>query len=102
MLGDADLPDWAEYYADSGVCLIAHNALWPGVLMVHLGVVPSAWGRTEKPINRLLREIWREHEPDRLIAWVAESNRAVVSLLTRLGWQRDGGFPGVLMYGWRL
>ena len=100
----ADLPEWGDYWAEGGVCLMVHQSLWPGVLMAHLGVKPEAWGKAVEPVRRLLGEIMESEKPERIIAWVPESNRAVIALLWRIGAVQDGGMPlqsgAVLQFGW--
>jgi len=102
---DGPLPDDAMYHARSGVCLVFNWTHWPGVLMAHIGVMPSAWGRVTDAAKLLLIEAWREYQPTRIVAWCLESNRAVVALIKRLGFSRDGGIPlvsPVACYGWSL
>ena len=98
------LPDHLTYYAANGVCLATNWSHWPGVLMVHLAAHPSAWGRTTEPTRALLHEAWAEEGPDRITAWMKESNRAVQALCRRVGMEIDGRFPlaePVVLYGWR-
>ena len=99
-----DLPDWAEYWADGDVCLMTHPWLWPGVLGVHLGVLPSAWGGTVEPVRRLLNEVWQAKQPERLVAHVDEKNRLTVALARKVGMEIDGITPlrsgAVLLFGW--
>lgn len=99
-----DPPESMAYLACGGVCLAFHPALWPGVYMVHLGAMPSAWGRVDKPADAILRAAWADLSPARIIAWVKESNRLTVALCKRLGFELDGQLPlaaPVLCYGWR-
>lgn len=97
-----DLPDWADYWANGGACLMTHTAYWPGVIMVHIGAKPECWGFLDAPIKRLLREIWATERPDRLIAWISERNRAALALARRVGFSHDGYMPnGVFLLGWK-
>lgn len=96
------LPDDLEYWADGPVCLAFHRAPWPAVWMVHIGVKPEAWGRTLKPVLRLLTAFWNDKQPLRIVAWVEDGNRPTLALAHRCGFTNDGAFPGVCMIGWRL
>lgn len=100
-----DLPDWADYWADSGVCIMAHRSFWPGIVAVHIGVLPEAWGNTVEPTEKLLREIWRDANPTRIIAHVHESNRLACRLCRKVGAEIDGRTPipggSVIQYGWK-
>lgn len=98
-LTEADLPEWADYYAGDGVCVMAHPAFWPGVVMVHVGAKPSAWGRISDEGEALLGEIFRDTGAVRLVCWIADANRAAIALARRCGFGVDGGFPGVCMMG---
>lgn len=99
-----DLPDWGEYWAEGGVCIMTHVAFWPGIIEAHLGVLPGAWGKTTEPVRQLLGEIWRTERPKRIIAHVEESNRPTAALLRRVGAVIDGKTPipgaSVIQYGW--
>jgi hypothetical protein len=96
---EADLPDWMEYFAGDGVCLALHPAFWPGVWMVHIGAKPAAWGRIDAECRGLIGEAFKATGAVRLVGWIAEDNRAAISLARRCGFVRDGGFPGVCMMG---
>ena len=98
------LPDGLQYYADAGVCLATHGGMWPGLVMVHIGAKPEAWGCVDSIGTRLLHEIWDTEKPDRITAWFKESNRAVRALCLRIGMTFDGRLDlpePVLIYGWR-
>ena len=98
------LPVWAVYHALGGVCLLAHPMPLDGLWMVHLGVLPSAWGRVTEPARELLKEISAENRVERMLAWVPEDNRHVAALCRRVGFELDGRLPlarPLLMYGWR-
>ena len=41
------LPVWAVYYASGGVCLLTHPMPQDGLWMVHIGVMPGAWGKVK-------------------------------------------------------
>lgn len=98
------LPESLTYYAHGGVCLATHWGHWPGVLMGHVAVMPSAWGRTTEPGRALLLEAWETEKPERIVGWVKESNRAMRAFCARLGMEVDGRLPlaePVILYGWR-
>lgn len=96
--------DWMQYRAQSGVCMIFHVALWPGVWMVHIGVNPAAWGQIDAACKKLLAEFQAEVRALRIVAWIPEANRAVAALAKRVGFTCDGAMPlpggGVSMIGW--
>lgn len=95
------LPDEGFEYRVSGpVCLIFHQAPWPDVWMVHVGVKPEGWGKTVPHVDALLSGFWAEKQPRRIVAWIEESNRAAISFARRCGMTQDGAFPGVVMMGW--
>lgn len=103
----ADLhDDGLEYWAEDGVCGVFHAALWPGVWMAHYGVMPESWGRTIAPARRILAAFWEAKQPQRIIGWTKESNRAALSFARRLGFEIDGrlDLPSgpVIMQGWRI
>ena len=105
-LDPADLHDKGiEYRADSGVCMAFHASFWPTVWMVHIGVMPSAWGKTVEPCKRMLTAFMAEKQAERIIAWIPASNRAVLSLARRVGFKLDGVLPlhgeRITMIGWR-
>ena len=73
--------------------------------MAHVGVKPEAWGRTKSPTLFLLAEAWEYFGPERIAAFIKESNRATCRFAERLGFQPDGRIPltePVMIYGWRL
>jgi hypothetical protein len=86
----AVLPDWLDYYAHDGVCGAFHNALWPGVLMMHIGVMPQMWGRLDNAILDVVSMAISGRDVSRVIAWVLDENKAVLSLARRIGWTIDG------------
>lgn len=96
---------WAIYHALGGVCLLAHPMPLDGLWMVHLGVLPSAWGKVTEPAHELLKEIWADLSAERIAAWVHEDNRHVAALCRRVGFELDGRLPlarPILMFGWGL
>lgn len=98
------LPDWMAYYVNDDVCLATHWTHVPGLLLCHVGVFPSAWGKVKDKGMPLLMEAWAEHAPERMGAWVNQSNRAACALARRCGFVEDGRLPmddPVILYGWR-
>lgn len=101
---DGPLPEHFQYHAIGPVCGVFHGAAWPGVVMGHIGVNPSGWGALDASALAVLQEAWDEYQPDRIIGWVKESNRAMRALCLRLGFEIDGRLPlpePVICYGWR-
>lgn len=99
---EKDLPEWGDYWAKGGVCLVSHNAYWPGIVMVHVGAKPEAWGGLDEDVRSLLAEIWAAEQPTRMIAWISENNRAALALARRVGFEIDGYMPnGVVLMGWK-
>lgn len=90
---DGPLPEWAEYYAESGVCAVFHPHLWPGVWAIHIGVTPAAWGYVDAPLQSVIAEFCHDKQPERVVGWVKESNRAVIALAKRVGFEIDGRLP---------
>jgi RimJ/RimL family protein N-acetyltransferase len=106
MITPDQLPaDGVEYWADEGVCGAFHLAPWPGVWMAHYGVKPSQWGKTIPPARRILYAFWKAKQPDRIVGWTLESNRAAISFARRLGFVVDGRLDlkePVIMQGWSV
>ncbi len=103
LIDGEDLGDWLLYRALGGVCLSFHQHLWPGVWMVHLGAKPEAWGNLDGDTAALVRAFADEVDASRIIAWVREENRAVLSLCRRIGFEIDGRLPArdvAVMVGW--
>ena len=78
------------YYALDGVCVCFHDAHWPGVVMVHHAVKPSAWGHTVEPAKAILRQFWKEHEPEAIIGWTDQKNRMALNFARRVGFVEYG------------
>lgn len=93
-----------EYRAEGGICLAFHATFWPTVWMVHIGVMPSAWGELDRACIRLLTAFQAEKQAKRIIAWIPENNRAVAALARRVGFVTDGTLPlpqqKITMIGW--
>lgn len=97
-----ELPDWMEYWAEEGVCIVFHPMPAPDVWMAHLGVKPEAWGNTLEPTKRILQAFWGEKQPKRIVAWIDDHRRAAIALARKAGAVVDGQFPGTIMLGWRM
>lgn len=101
------LPDHpsVQYWATGGVCGVFHPAHWPAVWVAHYGVRPEAWGRAVKPAKAVLRAFWAANEPELIIGWTDESNRAALAFARRLGFRVHGemDLPGgkVIEQNWR-
>lgn len=96
------IPDeGCEYWADGPVCLVFHATAAPDVWMVHLAVMPKAWGHLQPHAERLLYAFWTEKQPVRIVAWIGEERRAAIAFAKRVGFQVDGYLPGTVMMGWR-
>lgn len=99
-----DMVDWMEYRACSGVCVAFQPHMWPGVWMGHLAALPGARGRTDGPLRTILAGFTAEVGAERVIGWIKESNRAMLALCRRAGFEIDGRLPlsePVIMVGWR-
>ena len=93
-----------HYRADSGACMAFHLNLWPGIWMVHIGVLPQALGKADAAVVRILTAFAAEVGAARIIGWVKESNRATLAMARRVGFEIDGRLPlsePVIMLGWR-
>jgi RimJ/RimL family protein N-acetyltransferase len=108
MVDPANLhDDGIEYLIHmGGVCGAFHAAQWPGVWMAHYGMQPRAWGFAVGPALDILRTFWMAKQPERIIGWTKESNRAALAFAKRLGFEIDGrmDLPSgpVILQGWRL
>jgi len=100
-----NLPDDVEYRAIGPLCLIFHRALWPDVWMVHCAAKPEGWGKLDQPAATILAAFWAEVAPQRIIAWISETNRPVAAFARRLGFTVDGKMDlpsgSVIQTGWR-
>ena len=65
----------------------------PGVWMLHLVVDPAQWGKTVKPMKKILDKFHADYSPKRLIGWVQEEKKLVLKLSEKLGFSRDGAMP---------
>ena len=101
----ADLPvDGVEYWADGPVCGVFRDFSWPRVLDVHCGVKPEGWGHTVPHARAILSAVWDHHRPDLIVALSHETNRAVLSMNRRLGFEVIGTMPTpdrVVLQSWR-
>lgn len=85
------LPDEGVIYmAAGGVCGAFHDAHWPGVVMAHYGVKPEVWGRTTGPAREILAAFAAEYQPQAIIGWTDDSNRAALAFARRLGFREYG------------
>ncbi|MTH33062.1 hypothetical protein GL279_00420 [Paracoccus limosus] len=100
------LPDaGVEYWADGPVCAAFRDFCWPRVLDVHCGVKPEAWGKTVPHARAILEAAWAFYAPDLIVAQSLETNRAVLSMNRRLGFEVIGTMQTparVVIQGWRL
>jgi RimJ/RimL family protein N-acetyltransferase len=78
------------YDATGGVCGCFHDAHWPGVVMAHYGVLPEAWGSTVPAGRDILQQFAADYEPQAIIGWTAERNRAALAFARRLGFREYG------------
>lgn len=102
--GDISTEDWMQFRACDGVCGAFHQHLWPRVWMVHVGMLKEAKGRGDEAAMAILRAFSVEVGAERIIGWVKESNRAVLAMSRRVGFEIDGRLPlaePVIMLGWR-
>lgn len=98
-----EVEDWMTFRATDGVCGAFHMHLWPGVWMGHLGALPGTY-RVDDAVRAILAGFADEFKPSRIIGWVAESNRPMIALARRVGFEIDGRLPlarPVVMLGWR-
>ena len=86
------LPEGPEYqyWAKDGVCGVFHAAHWPNVWMAHYGVMTSAWGKTRSPSIDILHAFWAAENPELIIGWTKESNRAALAFARRIGFSVHG------------
>lgn len=100
-----DLPkEGFEYHATEWLCLIFHLAPWPDVWMVHFAAKPEGWGYLVPHAEKLLNEFWRSRDPERIIGWTPEKNRAACAFARRCGFEVDGRMSmktgNVILHGW--
>ena len=100
-LTGSDLPEWAVYFARSGVCLAFHPCPVHGAWFVHVGVTPAAWGGTVDQVRLLLAEFAAEFGPSCVIAWVSDKKRAAILLARRAGFSDVGSAGGAKILEWR-
>lgn len=101
--GDMSGEDWMQFRAFGGVCGAFHQHLWPGVWMVHVGMLKDSKGRGDEAAKVILQYFAAEAGAERIIGWVKESNRAVLAMSRRVGFEIDGRLPlaePVIMLGW--
>jgi len=92
-----------QYRAQDGLCGAFHAHLWPDVWMGHLGALPGVT-RVDAAALAILRAFAAEVGAKRVIGWVIESNRPMLALCRRVGFEIDGILPlarPVVMVGWR-
>lgn len=87
-----ELPDDEafQYWALDGVCGVFHGAMWPGVWMAHYGVMPEVWGKATRPAKAILSAFWGEENPELIIGWTDETNRAALAFARRIGFKENG------------
>ena len=91
------------YRAKDGLCGAFHAHLWPNVWMGHLGALPGVV-RVDAAALAILRAFAAEVEAERIIGWVKQSNRPMLALCRRIGFETDGILPlaePVVLTGWR-
>lgn len=99
-----DPEDWMHYRATGGVCGAFHENMLPGVWMGHLGALPEAWGALDEAAAQIVGSFAAEKNAARIIGWVRQSNRPMLALCRRIGFEIDGILPlaePVAMVGWR-
>jgi len=98
-----ELPgDPFQYWAQEGVCGVFHPMPWPGIWMAHYGVLPDAWGHTKGPARAILKDFWDAEQPDLIIGWTEENNRAALAFSKRIGFTITGRMAsGVIMQEWQ-
>lgn len=87
-----DLPDDEafQYWAQGGVCGAFHLAPWPNVWMAHYAVKPEVWGKAAGPAKAILGAFWAEEQPELIIGWTDETNRAALAFARRIGFKENG------------
>lgn len=91
MITPDQLPETGViYYAKDGVCVCFHDAHWPRVVMAHYAVKPEVWGKAIGPARAILAAFRADHQPEAIIGWTAETNRAAVAFARRLGFEEYG------------
>lgn len=101
MIGDPE--EWMHYRSLNDVCGAFHLNLWRDVWMGHIAVKPTGWGRSDQDVTAILQSFAAEMNAVRIIGWVRESNRAMLALCRRIGFEIDGRLPlaePVIMIGW--
>lgn len=78
------------YWADGPVCGVFHDMPWPGLVMAHYGVKPEGWGQCVPHARAILKHVWADLSPVRIVGWTPESNRAALAFAKRLGFEIDG------------
>jgi hypothetical protein len=58
--------------------------------MMHIGVMPQMWGRLDNAMLSVIGMAATGRDVSRVIAWVLDENKAVLSLARRIGWTIDG------------
>jgi hypothetical protein len=92
-----------DYRTLDGLCGAFHMHLWPGVWMGHLGALPGV-RRVDGAAVAILQAYAAEVGAERIIGWVKASNRPMLALCRRIGFEIDGTLPlaePVVMVGWR-
>ena len=81
-----------------------HPALYPNIWMLHIAVDPKQWGKTQKPMKKILEKFKADYEPDRVIGWIYEDSSLVITLAVKIGFSHDGVMPmparDIVIMGW--
>lgn len=96
--------DGIVYYASGAICGMFHDMPWPKVLGAHCGVKPEGWGQIVPHAKAILQTVWDEYQPELIVAWTRESNRATLAFNKRCGFVVHGQMPteeSTILQHWR-
>ncbi len=93
------------YYASGPICGVFHDMPWPRTIGAHCGVKPEGWGNLVPHAQAILQQVWDDFQPDVIVAWTPENNRATLAFNKRTGFVIDGILPTpsvrTVMQSWR-